>query len=708
MLDLLKYLIPEFSQMLSDSTGAISAWFCVFIVGIFGMSCLFLGRHYLHFKARIDALHSLVDGQSKEALALNRRETLQKSQQLKVSDAGSLWREFDESLVFSSDQKQLFNTLDAEHFFNPRTLARGLTASRLLAATPSFLVAFGVLGTFIGLTIGLEGLVGTSNEVETLKGGIDKLISGAAVAFMTSVWGVFFSLVLNFIEKSAERSVLNSIQKLQNQIDFLYPRIPAEQSLVHIAEYGKESKEALQELHERIGDRLQETLNGMSEAMQTALADTLNNIMGPAIQSLVSSTNQQSNQVMEKLVGNFMEGMTSAGREQGQLMQQAAADVNSAVTEMTERLDQLFSNLNDQHTRRQESESEQNRRFEEQLLRMAESAEQRQIQLESRFKQLLDGLTQQIDSQVGTFEKRELERSKHHEHLQNELMEKQKQLLNHLGQTSKQQIDALTDATKLQQHEMQETVNKLLSGFRAQMTQHGEQAENREQARQQRFQEQLEAVTAQQQELLSELASTVQASQQQSRQMAEQHQQLLDRLQKTTEAATQSSKHLDSSASQLGLLSANVRSATDLLGQRLEQVTQSIERAGNQNAELAEKIKQQADILAQLQSSLLEGAQHFELAAREAHNGFGELKQSQQEFLVGVKNEFVDLGETLRTQVEAIEKQAEEWLRNYASEVRNQIDDRMNKWNDVSLTYANQMYHTAQAMSGILDELEAR
>ena len=41
---------------------------------------------------------------------------------------------------------------------------------------------------------------------------------------------------------------------------------------------------------------------------------------------------------------------------------------------------------------------------------------------------------------------------------------------------------------------------------------------------------------------------------------------------------------MDSSANQLGLLSTNVRSAADLLGQRLEQVTQQIEQAGSQNA----------------------------------------------------------------------------------------------------------------------------
>lgn len=781
MMDLLRHLWPDFNLMFSAEAGGISAWFWSLTFCIFVLSLLFLMRHYLHFRSRIKALRSLLAGQSKENLALGRRETMRKAEELKASNVGMLWREFDESLVLSSDQKQLHNTLDAEHFFNARTLASGLTASRLLAAAPSFLVAIGVLGTFVGLTVGLEGLVGTSNEVEALKGGINKLISGAAVAFMTSVWGVAFSLLLNIIEKMLERTALKHIQKLQHDIDFLYPRIPAEQSLVHIAEYGRESKEALQELHERIGDRLQETLQGMNEGLQQALTDSLNNIMGPAIQTLVSSTSQQSSQVMEKLVGSFMDGMTSVGREQGQLMQQAAADVNAAVGGMTERLNQLFGALTDQQTQQLQSASEQNRRFEEQLQRISSGAQEREAKLESRFGELVGNLTSQLDSQLGAAsqrdaerqtlferllgesrdsqdqllgrfaeatqgqlqalaeagnerhnnlekvfsrlmmnlntqlesqmsaaEQREQARAQRHEQQQGEMLERQQQLLGSLGQTGQQQINALTEAAQQQQRELQETVSTLLSSFTQQISQHGEQSEAREQARQQRFQEQLEQVVAQQQELLAGLASAVQATQQQSRLMAEQHQQLLGQLKQATEAATQSSKHMDSSANQLGLLSANVRAAAELLGQRLEQVTQRIEQTGGQNAELASQLQQQAATLAQLQATLLEGAQRFEQAASEARNGFGEMRETQQVFLAGVKHEFTALGETLRAQVEAIEKQAEEWLRSYADEVRMQIDDRMNKWNEVSLAYANQMYHTAQAMGGILDELEAR
>ncbi|EKT4532326.1 anti-phage ZorAB system protein ZorA [Pseudomonas sp. zbq_11] len=781
MMDLLQHLIPDFAHMFSANPNGISAWFWSATALVFVFSFWALVVHYRRFSARMQALHSLLEGQSKETLAQNRRETLQRAGELKAPNVGMLWREFDESLVLSSDQKQLFNTLDAEHFFNPRTLAGGLTASRLLAAAPSFLVAIGVLGTFVGLTVGLEGLVGSTGEIEALKGGINKLISGAAVAFMTSVWGVLFSLLLNFIEKMFERAALQGIQALQHDVDALYPRIPAEQSLVHIAEYGKESKEALQELHERIGERLQETLTGMNEAMQTALTDALNNIMAPAIQTLVSTTSQQSTQVLESLVGNFMEGMTSVGREQGQQMQQAAANVNAAVSGMSEQLNQLFSSLSEQQSQQMAVAQQQSSAFEAQLQRISGSADDRQAQMEQRFSELMAGLSgqlqsqlgaaqqrdeerqalfervlgqasssqtamleqfshstreqmqamaeagnerhnnlekvfsrlmmnlnTQLDTQMGAAEQREQARAQRHEQQQAELLERQQLMLGSLGQSSQQQINALNEAAAQQQRELQSTVDKLLGGLTTQIGTQGEQAEAREQARQERFQQQLEQVALQQQELLAGLASAVQATQQQSRLMAEQHQQLLGQLKQATEAAAQSSKHMDSSANQLGLLSTNVRSAAELLGQRLEQVTARIEQAGGQNAELAGQLQQQATILAQLQGTLLEGAQRFEQAASEARNGFGDMKTTQQEFLAGVRHEFTSLGVALREQVEAVEKQAEEWLRSYAGEVRVQTDDRMNKWNEVSQNYADQMHRIVQNMSSILDELEAR
>jgi hypothetical protein len=782
IMEFLNHLLPNFSLLKSGSTEALGVVFWLIMAALFTYSVISLIRSGLSFRARMRALNTLVAGQSRENLALNRRETLQKALGLKVKRVGVLWHEFDDSLVSSSDHKQLFNTLDAEHFFNARTLAPGLSGSRFFGSLPGLLVGLGVLATFVGLTIGLSKLkLDSSGGVDQLRAGISVMIQGAAVAFMASVWGVGFSLVLNLIEKIAERWALGRIHDLQHQIDALYPLIPAEQSLVHIADYSRESKEALQELHERIGDRLQESLVGMSEAMQTALTDALNNIMAPAIQTLVSTTSQQSTQVLEQLVSNFTQGLTSAGREQGNLMQQAAADVNTAVGSMTQQLNQLFQSLSDQQGRQQEVVRQQNGEFQDQLKQLSNSADQRQQQLETRFNELMSGLTgqldiqlssverrdeerqllfertlaeasasqsalleksasasreqlkamteagneqhrsletvfsrlmmtmnSQLDSQMGAAETREQERAQRHEHQQAASLAQQQQLIGSLGQTSQQQINAIAETASAQQQALEVTVGKLLGNFSEQIAGHGQQAEHREQSRQQRFTEQLENMALQQQALLEGIATAVQATQQQSRQMTEQHLQLMGRLQQASEAAATSSRHMDSSANQLGLLSTNVRQAAELLGQRLESVTHRIESAGEQNAQLAGHLQSQAAALAQLQGALLESAQRFEQAATEARNGFGEMGSHQQEFLAGVRGEFTALGEVLRSQVQGIEQQAEQWLRNYSSEVRDQVHERMDQWNKETMSFANQMHAVVKVINDVVDELEAR
>ena len=58
-------------------------------------------------------------------------------------------------LVLVESRSRLFNTIDAPHFFNTYTLARGLTENRLVAAMPGILTAIGVVGTFAGLQMGL-------------------------------------------------------------------------------------------------------------------------------------------------------------------------------------------------------------------------------------------------------------------------------------------------------------------------------------------------------------------------------------------------------------------------------------------------------------------------------------------------------------------------------------------------------------------------
>lgn len=635
-LNLLSHLLPDFPALAESSPQGLATIFWLLMMLVFLVALYFVGLHFIRFKRRVTALWSLIKDQDKKALSANRREVLNKAGELKDDEVGKLWREFDESLVVSGDHSNLYNTLDADHFFNAKTLASGLTGSRLLAATPSFLVAIGVLGTFVGLTVGLDSLnLVSGSSTDDLRNGIDNLIQGASVAFMTSVWGVGLSLVLNLIEKFFERSALAKIRKVQQEIDFLYPRIPAEQSLVHIADSSRESKEALQELHERIGDRLQESIKGVSDSMEEAFTTALNRIMAPAIESLVNNASQQSTQVLERLVGDFVEGVSGAAKNQGALLEQAAADVNNAVTGMSSQLGDLFSKLNEQQERQIESSRQQAGRFEEQVAKVADSATASQEALESRFKQLTADMMSRLNSQLSSADEREAERQK-------------------------------------------------------------------------RFADQTEKAVDQQQSLVNSIAESVRATQSQSQQLAEQHREILVQLSQVTDSMSASSKHLDSSSNQLGMLSSQVRQASEMLGSQLTQAVSTIEAAGERNSELTERLSEQSRLLEDLQKTIRDSIQQYGDAAKLTNEGFGELKEHQREWLSSIRSEFSQLSESLADQVSTIEKQAESWLSAYSSQVNQQIEDRMEKWNSSSRAYADSMLRIVENMSSILDELEAR
>lgn len=659
MWKLVDHLLPKFELFTEPGfqTQELGAWFCGAMLVIFFGAVISVIRHRARCGKRIGRLKKLLENQDKNTLAVNRHAMLEKALEQDPDETGKLWREFDESLVYSADKQRLFNTLDAEHFFNGRTLAPGLTSSRLLSATPSFLTAIGVLGTFIGLTLGLAELQVDADEVDALKSGVSSMINGAAVAFMTSVWGVFLSLLLSMGEKAVERGALSKIRALQQQIDFLYPRLPAEHSLVQIASATDESKEALQELHERIGSRLQETVSGISDSMQQAFTDALNNVMAPAIQTLVNNASQQSTTALEKLVGDFMEGMKSAGSEQGALMQGAAEDVRTALANMAQQMESLFSQLDEQQKQSRKHTEMTSKEFAGLLEQQRMDAIRRQEQMEAKFNQLLE------------------------------------QLGNTVGE---------------QQARLGSTFDNTVSGIERLLSRHTQAAAERDSRLDARFRSQLEELTSEQQQLLASVVEGAQQSQQQMAQMAEQHARLMGELENVTRAVESSSQHMNNSSTQLGLLSANLKQATDVLDARLLAVTDSLEQAGENSSALAGQVAEQANMLRHLQEELAEATRQFGQTAELVGQGFLSMQEHQQTFLQGISQEFQDLGTNLRQQVEDIERQADEWLRSYSDEVRTQVSERMEQWNETTLQFADEMRRTVSAISGIVDDLEQR
>ena len=279
-------LIPEFGPFLAgdmpiDSAQGFSTSIVIILLGLMVSCLLFALWQWAKARAQVEFYRKTLSDYTSEQL-FDKREDI-KRKMASRPNYGGLWQEFDESLVCAGEH--LYNTLDASHFFNHYSLARGLTDNRFLAAVPGFLTAIGVIGTFAGLLMGLgeiqdAGFGSVDSGVDEIKAGIGGMIAGAAIAFTTSVWGIGSSVVFNFCEKILERLIRASISQLQNRIDSLYQRLTAEKSLADIEGHSRESREIMQTLAEQIGERMQRALLESTAKITESLVESLQSILG--------------------------------------------------------------------------------------------------------------------------------------------------------------------------------------------------------------------------------------------------------------------------------------------------------------------------------------------------------------------------------------------------------------------------------------------
>ncbi|MEY4568988.1 MAG: hypothetical protein RLZZ398_427 [Verrucomicrobiota bacterium] len=172
-------------------------------------------------------------------------------------------------------ERTLKRCASASEIFNPTSLAHGLVGNRMLLAVPAILTGLGVLGTFVGLQIGIGSLDLSASQIENLDKSIAPIISGCSTAFSTSVWGVFCSLIFTIFEKLLEWSAVRKIRILQSRLDALIPRYTPEGSMIDLQRSAAQSEYFLKGLAVAIGDEMQKAMNRLGSSITDAVKDSL-------------------------------------------------------------------------------------------------------------------------------------------------------------------------------------------------------------------------------------------------------------------------------------------------------------------------------------------------------------------------------------------------------------------------------------------------
>lgn len=675
-------LIPQFILLKNGifaTTASLSAFIVLILLITFLLACC--SSIYAGYKTyrRTNLVKQIIEGRESSTILQHRADMIEKSESIPV--VRDLWNEFDETLVEveTPNGQALYNTVDSEYFFNTTTLARGATESRMAAAVPGFLTAIGVIGTFIGLQLGLGGLqLDAGASVDQLREGIGGMINGAAVAFMTSVYGVALSLIYNFIEKCLDRRARTRVINIQSRLDRLFPRLNAESQLVKIAGDSEQSKDVLLGLAEKIGDKLQEALVKSSQQIQTGLEASLEKIMAPAINKLVDQTSEGNQQALEGLLEKFMDGFGSQGEEQRNAMDSASGKINEAISSMSQTMQSFVTKI--EHTQDQASSREKD---------LAEKITNQVNELVAHSHEQKQTLTKLIDENISNIE----EQTKQRELTEQTNRDKSNALFSqHIKQTtqiSENMSSNISTATQQMQTALEKQINE---------------NSEKESLRQNALMQQTTELKSNTDSLLKQVEQLVTAQVEATSNLLVQGKALQEGIDASVRSNLDASSNMKLTSEQLNVAASSMNVMGSNIKEAGNQLSGAVTEAVNTTKDLAEQNLATAERMEDLRTKLNDDYKSHSLITDNlmqiidtADNSFDKMKEHQLTYLNELQQNVVSLKEHLNS-----------LLVEYGKQVNDQTTARLNIWNEQTSEYTGQMTSAMKALSSVIDEIETK
>jgi hypothetical protein len=234
---------------------------------------------------------------------------------------GHSWREFEDALVYPkpNDPRQVLrNSHEPSVYFHTAGVVEGQINLRFIQAVPGYLTGGGILGTFVGLVAGIylasEGLA--SSDITKTRAALSPLLSGAAVAFLTSIVGLIGSLTFSMLEKRRLHRIDQEIGLWNDALDRRLQRVTPEQlAAEHIQEVAKQTLQL-----ERFNTELAVSI---AQALEARLSHTFTPKLNELVSGLDQLRGQQtsfSEDVLRSVTEQVATAMRSAaGTEMGQL-----------------------------------------------------------------------------------------------------------------------------------------------------------------------------------------------------------------------------------------------------------------------------------------------------------------------------------------------------------------------------------------------------
>ena len=192
------------------------------------------------------------------------------------------------------------------------------------AIIPGTLTGLGILGTFIGLSLGLSSFSG--DDIYTISDNVGPLLSGMKVAFHTSVYGIFFSLIFTFIYRSIMSLAYEKLDEFLTAFKYYTNQAPQEsEATAAMLVYQSNMDACLKEMLK--------VMKGTSREQTEALSDIVTNFTNQMTYTLNSDF---------KMLGSTLNDVNASQRENAELNK----NITATAYELIETNRQMVNSIN--------------------------------------------------------------------------------------------------------------------------------------------------------------------------------------------------------------------------------------------------------------------------------------------------------------------------------------------------------------------------
>jgi ABC-type transporter Mla subunit MlaD/flagellar motor component MotA len=204
---------------------------------------------------------------------------------------------------------------------------------------PGILTALGILGTFLGLVLGLQRF--DFSNADQMTSSVEALVSGLNVAFYTSIYGVSLSIVFNLVFRWALTDLNQSLNQFYDVFHAALKPASQKDMVEKFCDYQNEQNELLDEIRQLLDERFGERLAGQMAVTLTPVFERITQ----SLDHIILDFHKEQAASLEKIVDAFVEQMSGALNQHIHVLGDSVDQLSRTQDAMSEELKALIGQI---------------------------------------------------------------------------------------------------------------------------------------------------------------------------------------------------------------------------------------------------------------------------------------------------------------------------------------------------------------------------